>query len=269
VAWNCDVKKHFSDENLGCGLHVYSAIDWALERFEEVIILEDDCIASASFFGYCQGLLEYYRNDERVMHISGNNFLENAFPTTYSYYFSKYTHAWGWATWRRAWKYFDWKMERWPECRDSDIVKSWCDDPLERRYWQGVFDKMHGGRRDVWDYQWNFACWAQNGLAILPSVNLVSNIGHGQDATHTRDRSPYLERSTSDIQSLVHPPVIIRNLAADALTFENNFGGAAMKYSTTWRAKCRSAFHHFSLPYRAMRKMCRAVSSLADDLSRD
>jgi len=268
VKWPCDIRKNSTDKNLGCGIRVYSAIEWAMEQFEELIILEDDCIASPSFFGYCQGMLEYYRYDERVMHVSGNNFQKKTDSTKYSYYFSKYTHAWGWATWRRAWKYFDWTMARWPECRDAGILRNWCDDPCEQRYWLKVFEEMHGGRRDVWDYQWNFACWAQNGLAVLPSVNLVSNIGYGEDATHTKHISPYLERSTGDIHSLVHSPVIVRHVEADAFTFDNNFGGAAMKYSQTWRAKYRGAFHLLSLPYRALRKLCRAAWNPATGLSR-
>lgn len=262
VDWTTDVRRNYSNYNLGCGVRVSSAVDWALDKFEEVIVLEDDCIATPSFFSYCQNLLDRFRNDSRVMHISGNNFLERPLREGHSYYFSKYTHAWGWATWRRAWRYFDWKMEHWPECRDAEIVKTWCDDPYERQYWLKIFEDVYGGHRDAWDYQWNFACWSQNGLAVLPSVNLVSNIGFGPDATHTKLQSPYLERSTEELNLLKHPPCIFRNLEADAFTFERNFGGAAMRYSDSWQAKCRSALHSVLLPYRALRKVYRKIPAL-------
>ena len=119
VDWDCTVLRSYSEKNLGCGIRVHTGIDWAFSQFEDLIVLEDDCIPDPSFFSFCEQLLEYYRDDERVMHISGNNFQPDQPSTSYGYYFSKYTHAWGWATWRRAWKHFDWALEHWPELRNE------------------------------------------------------------------------------------------------------------------------------------------------------
>lgn len=255
VDWGCEIRKDYSEKNLRCGVRVYTAIDWALSQYEEVIVLEDDCVPSPSFFGYCAELLEYYRDDERIMHISGNNFQPTQPTTRYSYYFSKYTHAWGWATWRRAWRHFDWSLRRWPEFKRAGLIQCWCDDPYEQRYWATIFDDMHKGARDVWDYQWNFACWAQFGLVILPCVNLVSNIGVGSSATHTKDLSPYLGLEASEIQSIEHPPYVFRNYEADAYTFANNFGGAAMKRPVSWRTKIRRTLQPLSLLYKNDKKL--------------
>ncbi len=259
VDWDCTVLTSYAERNLGCGIRVHTALDWALSRFEDVIVLEDDCIAEPSFFDFCEELLERYRNDGRVMHISGNNF-QSAHPDpACSYYYSKYTHAWGWATWRRAWMRFDWAMERWPELKQKGIVEEWCDDPYEQRYWTDIFDQMHRGAPDVWDYQWNFCCWAHNGLSILPAVNLVSNIGDGPDATHTKDPGPFLNRPTSPIGPLRHPPSVARNHAADAYTFAHNFGGDALKAADSPRARFRARLGPLLGPLRAAKRLARIV----------
>ena len=98
VDWNCEVKTLFRDKNLGCKIAVSSAIDWFFEQEEMGIILEDDCLPHPTFFRFCQELLERYRDDERIGMISGNNFQFGRKCTDYSYYFSMYSHIWGWAS---------------------------------------------------------------------------------------------------------------------------------------------------------------------------
>lgn len=259
VDWDCNVLTNYAATNLGCGIRVHTGIDWALSRFDDVIVLEDDCIPEPTFFYFCEELLERYRDDDRVMHISGNNFQPMQPGTDCSYYFSKYTHAWGWATWRRAWVHFDWALERWPELKLQQVIEKWCDDPYEQRYWTDIFDRMHGGVPDVWDYQWNFCCWARNGLSILPAVNLVSNIGDGPDATHTRHPSPFLNRPTWPIGPLRHPVSVARNEAADTYTFASNFGGDAMKAADSPRARLRARLGPLLGPLRAAKRLARIV----------
>jgi hypothetical protein len=254
IDWLCEIERDFSDYNLGCGVRVYTAVDWALSLHEAVIVLEDDCIAHPSFFSFCQNVLNYYRDDERIMHISGNNFQPNQPSTRYSYYFSKYTHAWGWATWRRAWQYFDWRLNLWPEFKALGGLGAWCSDPLEINYWTSIFDMVHGGSRDIWDYQWNATCLMQSGLAVLPNVNLVANIGFGEDATHTKNRSAFLELPVHDIGEIVHPPVVMRNVEADKYTFNHNFGGVEMRKATTWQNKMFRTGRRFLRPLRQLRR---------------
>ena len=258
VTWECDVRTNFSDENLECGIRVHTAVDWALEQFEDVIVLEDDCIAEPSFFRFCEELLEYYRHDERVAHIGGFNFQETRPVGKHSYYFSKYTIAsGGWATWRRAWKYYDWKVEQWPQLKEAGLVECWCDDPLERQSWTSTFDRMHRGAPDVWDYQWNLACWAQNSLAILPSVHLLKNIGFGPDATHTKNVVSCLLFPTSEISTISHPPFMLRNRSADAYLFEHNFGGAGMRYARSWKGRSRHSLQMVRSRFRVLKRLWR------------
>ncbi|GMQ83082.1 MAG: hemolytic protein HlpA [Rhodothermia bacterium] len=254
VNWECDIRTRFSDENLGCGVSVHTAVDWALAQFEEIIVLEDDCIAEPSFFRFCEELLQRYRHDGRIAHIGGFNFQETQPVGKYSYFFSKYSIAsGGWATWRRAWKYYDWKIEHWPELKDAGLVQRWCDDRLEQKMWTSIYDRMHEGAPDVWDYQWNLACWVQNGLAILPSVHLLTNIGFGPDATHTKKVIPCLVAPTSKLSTISHPPFIVRNRKADAYLFEHNFGGAGMRYAKSWRGRLTYARQSLRSPCRAFK----------------
>jgi len=223
VDWDCEVSTNFSEINLGCGVRVSSGLNWVFSEVEEAIILEDDCLPSPSFFSFCETLLESYRDDERIMHISGNNFQENQSINNYSYYFSKYNHAWGWASWRRAWKYFNLNMETWLEFKESGLMKFICEEQNEEEYWTAIFDRMFFEKpSDIWDYMWIYACWSQNGLSILPNANLVTNIGFGSDATHTSNSESSLSKlPLTDIWEIKHPPFVVRHREADNYTFNS------------------------------------------------
>ncbi|HBE19437.1 MAG TPA: hemolytic protein HlpA-like protein [Cyanobacteria bacterium UBA11367] len=239
VDWHCEVLTNFSEKNIGCGIRVSTGLDWVFSEVEEAIILEDDCLPTASFFYFCQTLLEYYKHDQRIMHISGNNFQLGKSRTEYSYYFSRYPHSWGWASWRRAWKYFDQGMKNYTDFKKANVIKLICENPYEQNYWTSIFDRMFEGVSDTWDYQWFYACLAQNGLSILPNSNLVSNIGFRSDATHTCGESPWERLPTSDIWEIEHPPFIIRHREADDYTFDYLFGGKFMKENDRLPAKIR------------------------------
>ncbi|MEO8165112.1 MAG: glycosyltransferase family 2 protein, partial [Betaproteobacteria bacterium] len=107
IDWDCEVQTLFRSNNLGCKLGVSSAISWFFQQVDAGIILEDDCIAHPSFFPYVRELLGRYAVDERLLMISGNNFQADRRKPADSYYFSRYAHIWGWATWRRAWQHYD------------------------------------------------------------------------------------------------------------------------------------------------------------------
>src|SRR5688500_1827095 len=125
VDWQCEVKTLFREKNLNCGVAPSSAFTWFFQHEEEGIILEDDCLPSQSFFWFCQELLERYRNDTRVMHIGGNNFLNGwQKDKDYSYYFSRSGHIWGWATWRRAWKHFDFDISLYEKLKQQDYFSN-------------------------------------------------------------------------------------------------------------------------------------------------
>ena len=225
VDWHCEVFTLFREQNLGCGRAVSSAISWFFENEEQGIILEDDCLPSQSFFYYCQELLTRYSDDERVMCVSGGNFQRGQRVTSDSYYFSRYPHIWGWASWRRAWKHYDFELERWPSFRAARGLRSLSDgNTLFESYWKNIFNSAR--EIDTWDYQWTFSCWAQNGLTVLPVVNQVTNIGFGSDSTHTMNASsPLANMAALELQfPLAHPSLLIRNVEADARTDRDLFG---------------------------------------------
>jgi len=226
VDWDCQVLTDFSEENMKGPWRISSGLDWVFSEVEEAIVLEDDCLPSPSFFQFCQTLLEYYRHDERIMHISGNNFQFGNNCTNYSYYFSKYTHTWGWATWQRAWKHFCLGIPSWPEFYNCKLFEFICDNAYEYDYFRPIMEKVYTEQSVHWDYAWQYTCWNQGGLSILPSQNLVSNIGFRSDASHTRDpNSPFSNISTEDIWKIQHPKSVVRHKSADIFTFAHVFGG--------------------------------------------
>jgi hypothetical protein len=226
VDWPCQVFKNYSEINLGCRKRVSSGLDWVFQIVEEAIILEDDCLPDPSFFKFCEDLLKKYRHDDFIMAISGDNFQAGQQRASYSYYFSRYNHIWGWASWRRAWKHYDLSMSQWPALRDSGWLSTLFDDPTAAAYWTRIFQLAYDGF-DTWDYAWVFACWVRQGLVALPNKNLVTNIGFGQDATHTRNHSPLANLPVEPIVfPLCHPQEIARNVEADNYTERTQYSGA-------------------------------------------
>lgn len=206
VDWDCEVLTNYSDVNLGCKRRVSSGLDWVFENVEEAIILEDDCLPSQSFFWFCQELLEYYRNNTMVMHISGSNFQFGHKWCKGSYYFSNYAEVWGWATWRRAWKFYDVDMKTFPEFLKENKIKNIFKINIVQRYWLEIMSKTFNGTIDTWDYQWMYTVWSQNGFCIFPNVNLISNIGFRNDGTHTFDGNHKCANMvTYDFFNIIHP----------------------------------------------------------------
>jgi len=226
VDWKCDLQTLFADQNMGCKKRVSSGLEWVFQQVEDAIILEDDCLPHPSFFGYCQELLEVYRDDKRVGAISGNNFQNGISRTPHSYYFSKYFHCWGWASWRRTWKNFDLNFETWPAFRDQDGLATVADSATESWYWTNLFNQQHAGGTNIssWAYPWLYSAWAQNALTILPDVNLISNIGFTGDGTHCNDSdSKFANLPVHDIGELDHPDTVFRCVEADRYTFGRNY----------------------------------------------
>lgn len=219
VDWPCEVMKNYSDKNLGCGVRPATGITWVFEQVEEAIILEDDCLPHPTFFKYCQELLERYRYDERIMHIAGNNSLVGSNKGDYSYYFSMFPHCWGWATWRRAWRHFDFDMKLFTKVSAEGWLDCIYSDNSASKYWLTTFREVCGShKKHIWDYQWTFACLTCSGLSILPNWNLISNIGFGAAATHTKDvDSRFAQLPITPMKfPLCHPPFVIRDSQADS-----------------------------------------------------
>ncbi len=224
VDWPCEVFTQFQGENLGCRYGVQAGIDWFFANEESGVILEDDCIPDPTFWPFIGELLDRYRDDERVQMISGDYFAGDGFGDG-DYYFTRYTHIWGWATWRRAWRNFDATLTEWPGKREDGWLASVHADKDFVRYWTDVFDRVHAGEIDTWDYSWQYSVWRAGGLVAAPTRNLITNIGFGTDATHTIDGSAWQSRLPTIPLTLPirHPAVVADDTARDEWTDENLF----------------------------------------------
>lgn len=218
INWTCQTKTLFRDKNLGCKYAVSSAIDWFFENEEQGIILEDDILPDISFFTYCRQLLEKYNHDERIMQINGYNPVN--YKTENSYIFSKYGTIWGWASWRRAWKYYDVEMKNWLQVRNNPNFDYFYQNKKEKKIRQAVFDKVFDNEIDTWDYQWAFTKLFHKGMSIFPAVNLIQNIGFHEKATHTKVEPKILNQSKAINLPLSHPPKIEVSSKFDYKYFE-------------------------------------------------
>lgn len=226
IDWECEVKTLFQDKNLGCGLAPATAITWFFEHVEEGIILEDDCVPHPDFFGYCEELLQKYKDDKRVAVIGGDNFQNGKKRGNASYYFSKYSYTWGWATWRRVWKGYQFDLHKLDKTLMWLKIDAIFRTDIERNYWKSIFETISVSNDEAWDYQLWFHVWYNGMYSIAPNVNLVKNIGFGTNATHTHDadsKQAFLE--TQPILPLYHPIHSKINERADLYYFKNYWIG--------------------------------------------
>ncbi|HEY8929504.1 MAG TPA: nucleotide-diphospho-sugar transferase [Mucilaginibacter sp.] len=214
VDWDCEVKTLFRTENLGCGAGPANAITWFFEQVEAGIILEDDCVPNKSFFSYCTELLEKFRNDPRIMVISGTSYQIRPLNND-TYYFSKYIHVWGWASWRRAWSRYSFSLADEDEQTRRMVIHQAFSNWRERRLW--VYNmKIIVNGLDAWDYQLMYWLWKNDGLAVVPWKNMVSNIGFDEQATHTFDgRSFQANMPRHEIIHIKHPEKVNLHKNAD------------------------------------------------------
>lgn len=234
VDWPCEVLTNFSETNLGCKVRVSSGLDWVFDQVPEAIILEDDCLPHPTFFRFCQELLERYRDDDRIGMISGDNFQFGYAINDDSYYFSNLNHIWGWASWRSRWQIdYDVNVNNWPKIRDEKRFKDWFGSKSEQDNFAKIMENVYQGKVDTWDYQWQFASCIQGRIAVMPNMNLISNIGFGVEATHTTGQSVLANiLSTSVIFPLKHPTMVFASRVLDS-----RFRQFALKKSLIGRVK--------------------------------
>lgn len=205
VDWPCEVQTLFRETNAGLREGVYGALNWFFEAEEFGIILEDDCIPDLSFFPYCEELLLRYRWDEMVMHISASNLAEDwTRPKPVDYHWTHFSLVWGWASWRRAWRKMDIGLSALDQFAGMD---SFLDSRWAGAYMMDKFETTRARRNQSWAYAWFFSILLQRGYCILPSVNLVQNVGVGDlQATHTTKKNASAGRKAGSLSfPLRHP----------------------------------------------------------------
>jgi hypothetical protein len=225
VSTSGDVRRLYGDRNLGAGRRIATGLDWVFSQYEDAIVLEDDLLPDPTFFPYCETLLDRYRDTPRIGMVSGCNFQFGRSYGPHAYFFSHCIGTWGWATWRRSWQHFDFEIRAWPALRATSFLRDIWIRPEPEAYWRARFDEVSGGRADVWDYQWALSMWSRGALEVYPNHNLISHIGCLPDATHLVDPAdPLCNQPTQPMTfPLSHPPVIVRDSAADLREFHHIF----------------------------------------------
>ncbi|MGL1934857.1 MAG: hypothetical protein OCD01_07545 [Fibrobacterales bacterium] len=175
--WGCEVFIHSINRPVGYREAVLSSIDWFFEHENMGIIMESNCLCDVSWFQFAHECLVTYKDDSRVMSISGNNFQKDSrCDNGSSYYFSQINHHVGWATWKESWNVIPSANEyieknfysyngKIPRLTHDVFVDEMWIDKIVRAYWS---------KFDLWDYSWVAAILLNGGLVIIPCVNLVS-----------------------------------------------------------------------------------------------
>lgn len=224
VDWDCEIKTLFNDTNAGCKYGVSAAISWFFSHEEDGIILEDDCLPSNSFFKFCDTLLDKYRYDTRIRHITGCNLQFGKKWGTASYYFSNRTHVWGWASWRRVWDDYDLNLDKYDVAEISEQIKNIYQDDLVVECWADIFNELKAGNINSWAYPLDFCNFFNNGLVIIPNENLVTNIGFSANATNTlQENNPYANIPLTEIGEISHPLFILPQKPADLFIMYHHF----------------------------------------------
>lgn len=211
VDWPCAVQTRFLPTNAGCKRAVESAVSWFFAHERQGIVLEDDMLADASFFPFVETLLDRYADDARIGVISGLNLLPSGPAPAESYAFSSYFHMWGWGTWRRVWEEHDPAMSAWPVARDQGLLGHALDGRRWGvRHWTRTFEKTWRGEIEAWDNALAFSLWRQGRANVIPSTNMVTNIGFGANATYSHGPMPgFMRRAVPRAMPLPlrHPEV--------------------------------------------------------------
>lgn len=223
VNWPCRIEKVYADRNLGIRTRLETGLDAVFAREEEAILLEEDCLPAPDFFPFCAEMLSRYRQEGRVAGISGNCFLPEDANLATDYFFSRYLHIWGWATWARAWKDYRTEAKAWPEDGFRHFFPK--ASGMEAAYWNRIFSRMEAGRIQTWDYPWLAHLWARGWVSVTPGQNLVANVGFGPEATHTQDATVDLgiRRGGSLRPPYRGPTKIAADEKLDQAIFRNHF----------------------------------------------
>ena len=215
IDWSCSVKTNYMQNNLGCGYGPYSAISWAFQYEEELIILEDDCIPTSAFFSFCDQMLKKYRGNLKVRHISGRSqYAESKVFKEYDYIFSQYAPTWGWATWKRTWENFDMQLRN---LKDFFNNGGYLNQFATRQEANFFNKRYYSIQKDpsivfhVWDYQYGLHSRLNGSLGIVPAENLIQYIG--TEGTHPVSiDSVYTNLQSCEKFVLKKSPIILQRI---------------------------------------------------------
>ena len=184
IDWECEVHRNYQEKNLGCMVAGYTSHQWAFSLADKCMVLEDDVVPSQSFFPFCKEMLDRYEHDERITMVSGYNVDEVTPDMPYSYFFTSAFSIWGWASWSRVVKQWD---EKYTFLDDAFSMKQ-LDALIRQRGYRKSFIKMCQDHRASGTPQFESVFWAtmlfNSGMAIMPSKNMINNVGASADSSH-------------------------------------------------------------------------------------
>jgi hypothetical protein len=211
----------FREENLGCRLAVTGALNWFFSQVEFGIVLEDDCVPTTDFLVFASRMLQKYQNDKTVMHVGGSSYLGERINYPYNHYFSSLHEVWGWATWARAWKYFELDPGEGSSEEEKLLIEHFKSKHVSK-WFKSYLRQARVGTPSVWSTQWSLSLIRNKGVAVNPINNLVKNIGFTKDSTHGSNESfsLYDNFHTSVLSILPDPPNVEINYQLDKKRFE-------------------------------------------------
>lgn len=200
VDWECDVIADFSEENLGCGRRIFTGISRCFEQVDRLIILEDDCVPSDSFFPFCAEVLERYKDDQRVGMITGMNHLNSFEKVDSDYFFANVGSIAGWATWKRSWDLMDYDLSG--VANDPNAMRLlWNHQkffPTRNSAYSNVINKKKeldaGKKLTSWSTQFGVSQILNSLLIVVPKWNLMSNIGLTEESANSVGSIKFIPR---------------------------------------------------------------------------
>jgi hypothetical protein len=225
VDWDCELHTLFQDKNLGCGWGPVTAISWAFENEDKLIILEDDCVPSQPFFDFANYCLNKYKDETRVSLISGRSHHagHSVFKDT-DYIFTHYGHTWGWATWKRVWSNFDMELKDVPIFLKAGGALNVLSSVREGDFYNNMILKKYNDKSlhtHVWDFQFGFSIIKNNGLCIVPAKILIENIVHIGTHSNKINKSHTL-KSSNEFMINKEPKLLMTNVRYEKFHFDSH-----------------------------------------------
>lgn len=221
IDWNCEVHKLYQESNFGCDPSEFISQKWAFSYVDKCIVLEDDDVPAVSFFSFCKELLDKYENDERITMISGINYEEETKKCPYSYLFTSDCAIWGWASWKRVIDRWHGNYEFLEDEYHMQLLSKYINDSKQRKSLIPMFKRHKAANKEYYESILIANHLLSHGLAIVPSKNLITNIGMTADSTHFNGSIKTVPKSVSRIFTmkrfeielpLTHPKYVIENL---------------------------------------------------------
>jgi len=236
IDWDCDVKRLYHEKNLGCTMAGKTAFDWVFSQEDEMIQIEDDVVPAQSFFWFMQEMLEKYKHNSQICYVCAENYGIKSGNATY--FFSRYGGSWGWATWKRVYDLWEYKLESLEEYVNQKSFINTFSSKIEYLFWKRKFFnwKYKGG--NTYDLQTIYLIHKMNMVNIVPNVNLITNIGWDQEASNTLVNSAsdpsaikFGNIKSYEIDEIIHPDNITISEDIDRAWFKYHFQGDRSEFS--------------------------------------